>query len=189
MAQSIELATFEELSLKLRGKFENVETPVLIVNACTAPYGVELDTLYSPLPIFAGGNDPRKHLTVQLEISEEMAEGFHRLDQRCNECSTMVGAWSPLVSVKDGRSIVKLRIYLEGDRATCFRVGEGELLTGWEHLGPLLLEHGNLRGYGLKVAIRPQHIWNVSGKRGLALGIDQFVIQAKAATVRLDHFA
>ncbi len=189
MAQAIEIANFEELSVKLRGKFENVETPILIVHACTAPFGVELDTLYSPLPIFAGGSDPRKHLTVQLEISEEMAEGFHRLDQRCNERSTMTGAWSPLVSAKDGRHIIKLRINLEGDRATCFRVGEGELLTGWEHLGPLLLQHGNLRGYSLKVAIRPQYVWSVSGKRGLTSGIDQIVIEAKAATVRLDHFA
>ena len=69
MIQLIETATFAEMELKLRGKFENVNTPLLIMQECAAPFGVDLDSIYSPLPSFAGGADTRKHLSMQLEIS------------------------------------------------------------------------------------------------------------------------
>jgi hypothetical protein len=190
MTQFIETATFEALSLRLRGKFENVDdAPLLIVGTCTAPFGVELDSKFAPLPIFAGGSDPRKHLSMQLEISEEAAEGFRRLDTACSELSTMPGTWNSLLTTRDGRHLIKVRIHLDGERATSFRVGEGEMYSGWEHFGPILLEQGNLRGLSLKLAIRPQYVWSVSGKKGLTMAIDQFVIQARAPTVRIDHFA
>ena len=97
MTQSIEKATFENTTLKnpRNGKFETVDAPVLSVQACLAPFGAELDTIYSPLPKFAGRADPRKHLTLQLEIQEEAAEGFRRLDAACMEHSKLAGAWSP----------------------------------------------------------------------------------------------
>ena len=68
MSQSIEKATFENIVLKNPrcGKFETVETPILLVHECSASFGVEVNSLYAPLPKFAGGEDPRKFLTVQL---------------------------------------------------------------------------------------------------------------------------
>ena len=58
MTQNLEEATFEALALRSSrcGKFENiVSVPLLLAHTSAAPYGVRLDTLYSPLPIFAGG--------------------------------------------------------------------------------------------------------------------------------------
>jgi hypothetical protein len=189
MTQLIETATFAELELKIRGKFENVNTPLLIMPECTAPFGADLDSIYSPLPSFAGGTDARKHLTMQLEISEAAAKGFELLDAACSERSTMTGKWVSLVRSSEGRFIIKVRINVEGARPTAFRVGEGALQTGWEHLGPILAEHSNLRGHSLKVALCPQYIWSVSGNRGLTMSVEQFVVQARAPVVRIDHFA
>ncbi len=192
MTQLIETATFEALVLRPpRGKFESVEAPLLLMHSCSAPFGVELDTLYSPLPTFAGGSDPRKHLTLQLEVSDEAAAGLARLDEACEALSLGGGEWSPSVKAPEGRgrNIVKVRIHLEGERATCVRSGEGELKTGWEHLGPILLQQANLRGRSLKVAIRPQYVWSVSGKRGLTLAVDQLVIIESEQALRVDHFA
>ena len=126
---------------------------------------------------------------MQLEISEEAAKGLGLLDAACAERSTMLGSWTPLLHKHEGRYLIKAKINVEGARATAFRVGEGELQTGWEHLGPILSEHANLRGLSLKVAICPQFIWAVSGKRGLTLAVEQFVVQARAPVVRIDHFA
>ncbi len=64
MTQLIETATFEALELKLRGKFENVITPLLLMHEAACPYGADLESLYSPLPIFAGGTDPRKYISI-----------------------------------------------------------------------------------------------------------------------------
>ena len=48
MTQLIETATFAELELKTRGKFENVNTPLLIMQDCTVPFGVDLASIYCP---------------------------------------------------------------------------------------------------------------------------------------------
>jgi hypothetical protein len=189
MTQLIETATFAELELKLRGKFENIKMPLLIMHHCTVPFGVDLESVYSPLPKFAGGNDPRKHLSMQLEISEEAAKAFGDLDAACAERSGLPGIWVPLVKTHEGRFVIKARINVEAQRPTAFRIGEGELLTGWEHLGPILAESANLRGMSLQVAISPQYVWSVSGSRGLTLTVDQFVAQACAPLARIDHFA
>ena len=189
MAQIIETATFDALVVSCcrGGKFENVETPTLLAHSCHAPFGVELDSKFAPLPIFAGGSDPRKHLTVQLELSEEAAQALHRLDQACEAGSALAGTWSPMVSLREGRHFVKARIVLEGDRATSFRVEEGELQSGWEALGPLLLLHRNLRGAQLKAALHPQYIWAVNGRRGATLALEQMVV-APTQQATLDHF-
>jgi hypothetical protein len=94
----------------------------------------------------------------------------------------------PLVTLKDIFGIVKVKILLEGTRATNFRVGEGELQHGWKQLCPILLEHNNLRRAGLKVAIRPMYIWTVSGKRGVALALEQMVATPVEPRVTIDHF-
>ena len=80
MIQSIEKATFQNISLKSVGKFEIPDAGILLVSDCRAPFGVELDSVYNPLPMFAGGKDPRRYLAIQLEITQEQAEGFVRLD-------------------------------------------------------------------------------------------------------------
>ncbi len=141
MTQLIETATFEALELKLRGKFENVITPLLIMHQSVAPFGVDLESVFSPLPAFAGGTDLRRHLVMQLEISEEAAKGFGLLDAACAERSTMLGSWSPLLHTHEGRYLSKARSDEEGARATAFRVGEREIQNGWVHLGPILSEH------------------------------------------------
>ena len=189
MAQIIETATFDALVVRgcRGGKFENVETPTLLAHSCHAPFGVELDSQFAPLPIFAGGSDPRKHLTVQLELSEVAAQALRRLDQACEAGSALAGTWSPMVSLREGRHFVKARIVLEGDRATSFRVEEGELQSGWEALGPLLLLHRNLRGAQIKAALHPQYIWAVNGRRGVTLVLQQMVVAPTKQTT-LDHF-
>jgi len=132
MSQSIETATFENISLKNPrcGKFETVDTPLLLVHSCKAPFGVELDSIYAPLPKFAGGSDPRKFLMVQLEVNEEAADGFRRLDAACLTQSKHIGEWSSLVVTRDGRQFIKARINIEGERLSTFRVDGSELLTG-----------------------------------------------------------
>jgi hypothetical protein len=190
MTQILEEATFETLALRSSrcGKFENIESsPLLLAHTCMAPFGVELDSVYHPLPIFAGGSDPRKHLTLQLELPEAAAAGLRALDEACVALSGSAG-WSPLVTLKDDRWFVKVKLLLEGARATNFRVGEGELQHGWEQLGPLLEQHNNLRGASLKAALRPMYIWNVSGKRGIALGLEQIVVTPAAPRATIDHF-
>jgi hypothetical protein len=189
MTQLIETANFAELELKLKGKFENIKTPLLIMHQCSVPFGVDLESVYSPLPKFAGGTDPRKHLCMQLEISEDAALRFADLDAICAARSTLPGAWVPLVHKHEERYTIKVRINVEAQRPTAFRVGDGELLTGWGHLGPILSERANLRGMSLQIAICPSYVWSVSGSRGLALTVDQFVTQACVPVARIDHFA
>ena len=189
MTQLIETATFEALELKLRGKFENVITPLLIMHQSVAPFGVDLESVFSPLPAFAGGTDLRRHLVMQLEISEDAARGFNLLDEACAGKSAQEGTWSPLVSTHEGRYLIKVRIYIEGGRQNAFRLGEGELLTGWDNLDPIMVHHRNLRGMTIKCAIAPQYVWCVNGKRGIALCVDQFVMEPKAQVPRIDHFA
>jgi len=103
MTLNLETATFEALVLRSSrgGKFENVDAPLLLAHACTTPFGVELDSQFAPLPIFAGGNDPRKHLTVQLELTEDEAQGLRRLDSACEAASLSTGTWSPLVTLRE----------------------------------------------------------------------------------------
>jgi hypothetical protein len=190
MTQILEEATFETLTLRSSrcGKFENIESsPLLLAHTCMAPFGVELDTLYAPLPIFAGGSDPRKHLTLQLELPEAAAASLRALDEACMTLSSSA-KWSPLVTLRDTRWFVKVKLLLEGDRATNFRVGEGELQHGWEHLCPILEQYNNLRGASLQAALRPMYVWNVSGKQGVALGLEQIVVTPAAPRATIDHF-
>ena len=190
MAQLLETAAFEALVVNgcRGGKFENVDTPTLLAHSCTTPFGVELDSQFAPLPIFAGGNDPRKHLTLQIELTEDEAQGLRRLDAACEAASTSTGAWSQLVTLREGRHFAKARIILESDRATTFRIDEGELQSGWDAQQPLLLQHRNLRGAHIKVALKAMYVWSVNGKRGLTLGVEQMVISSPTQWTTLDHF-
>jgi hypothetical protein len=190
MSQILEEATFETLALRSSrcGKFENIESPLLVAHTCTAPFGVELDSVYAPLPIFAGGADPRKHLTLQLEIPEAAAASLKRLDEACAAKSVATGEWSPLVAFKDSRCFVKVKLLVEGARPTSFRAGAGDMQQGWEHLAPLLAQHNNLRGASVKAALRPMYVWSVSGKRGISLGLEQIVVTPAPPRVTLDLF-
>jgi hypothetical protein len=40
----------------------------------------EVESRYTPKPLFAGGTDPRKHLTMQLEVPAEVAGSLVELD-------------------------------------------------------------------------------------------------------------
>ena len=191
MSQNIETATFDALTLKnpRTGKYETVDTPLLLARGCSSPFGVDLDTRYAPLPQFAGGADPRKYLTVQIHVSEDAAEGFRRLDAACETKSRQLGDWLPLVSVIDERAFIKARINIEGNRLTTFSVDGSALLTGWEHFCGVLLECDNLKKSELNVVIIPQYTWSVSGKRGLTLGIEQLAIKKAEPRELIDHFA
>ena len=191
MSQIIETATFDALTLKnpRGGKFETVETPLLLARGCSSPFGADLDTLFSPLPKFAGGTDPRKYLSLQIHVSEDAAEGFRRLDAACEFKSRQLGDWSPLVSLIDGKPFIKARINIEGGRLTTFSVDGSTLLTGWEHFCSALVECDNLKKSELNVAINPQYTWSVSGKRGLTLGIEQLAITKAEPRELIDHFA
>jgi len=191
MSQNIETATFDALTLKnpRDGKFETVDTPLLLVRGCSSPFGVELDTRYSALPKFAGGTDPRKYLSLQLHVSEKAAEGFRLLDVACEFKSQQLGDWLPLVSLINGRPFIKARIYIEGNRLTTFSVDGATLLTGWEHFSSALKVCDNLKQSELNVVIVPQYTWSVTGKRGLSLGIEQLAIKKAEPRELIDHFA
>ena len=190
MAVNLDVATFEALSLRVSGKFENISCPILLSHSAHAPFGVEVESRFAPLPIFAGGTDPRKHLTVQLEVSEEDAAGLRRLDEACEKASTSPGAWSPLVTLRDGRLFVKVRLQVVGPRPSTLRIGGEDLQPGsWAALEAILLAHHNLRGAQVKAAIRAGYVWSVSGRRGISLSLEQLVVETpKEAQSTLDYF-
>ena len=77
------------------GKFENVQgCPVLLAKACRAPYGVEVESKFTPRPVFAGGNDPRKWLAVQVEVPPSVATALDTLDGALSVLSDSPGTWS-----------------------------------------------------------------------------------------------
>jgi hypothetical protein len=173
-----------------RGKFETVTSPLLLARDCHAPFGIEVQSRYVPLPLFAGGTDPRKHLTVQLEVSAEVANSLAELDAAVCAASSATGEWSPLVSERDGRYTLKARIIVEGPRPCTFRVGEGQLQeAAWPALSRELDAHGCFRGAGMSVALRPAYVWAVSGRRGMSVICEQFVAHPSGADVTVDYFA
>jgi hypothetical protein len=172
-----------------RGKFETIACPLLLARDCHAPFGIEVESRYTPKPLFAGGTDPRKHLTMQLGVSAEVANSLAELDAAVCQASGAKGDWSPLVTERDGHYTVKVRIVVEGRPAT-FRVGDGDLQeAAWPALSCALDAHGCFRGAGMSVALRPAYVWAVSGRRGLSLICEQFVAQPSGATVPVDYFA
>jgi hypothetical protein len=172
-----------------RGKFETINCPLLLARDCLAPFGIEVESRYTPKPLFAGGTDPRKHLTMQLEVSEEVASSLAALDAAVCRASGAKGDWSPLVTERDGHYTLKVRIIVEGRPAT-FRVGDGDLQeAAWPALSCALDAHGCFRGAGMSVALRPAYVWAVSGRRGLSLICEQFVAQPSGASVPIDYFA
>ena len=172
-----------------RGKFETIVSPLLLARDCLAPFGIEVESRYTPKPLFAGGTDPRKHLTMQLQVSEEVANSLSALDAAACRASGAKGDWFPLVAERDGGYTVKDRIIVEGRPAT-YRVGDGDLQeAAWPALSCALDAHGCFRGAGMSVALRPAYVWAVSGRRGLSLICEQFVAQPSGATLPVDYFA
>ena len=172
-----------------RGKFETVQSPLLLARDCATPFGIEVESRYTPKPLFAGGTDARKHLTVQLEITPETAAALDELDQAVCAASTSTGEWQRVVSERNDRYFCKVRIVVEGRPAT-FRVGDGEFQeAAWPALSSALDEHGCFRGATMNVALRPAYVWSVSGRRGLSLICEQFVVQPSGANMLIDHFA
>jgi hypothetical protein len=173
-----------------RGKFETITCPLLLASECQAPYSLEVETRYTPKPTFAGGSDPRKHLTAQLEVPAEAAQSLSELDAAVCKASAAAGDWQPLVSEREGRYTVKVRVVVEGTRPATFRMGDGELQeAAWPALSRELDAHGCFRGAGMSVALRPAYVWAVSGRRGLSLICEQFVAQPSAANISIDYFA
>jgi len=173
-----------------RGKFETITCPLLLARECQTPFGIEVETRGTPKPTFAGGTDPRKHLTMQLEVPAEVASSLSELDAAVRGASAASGEWQPLVNEREGRYTVKVRVVVEGPRPATFRVGDGELQeAAWPALSRELDAHGCFRGAGMSVALRPAYVWAVSGRRGLSLICEQFVAQPSAANMSIDYFA
>jgi hypothetical protein len=174
-----------------RGKFETVGAPLLLARECQAPFGIEIESRYTPKPLFAGGTDSRKYLTMQLKVSAETAFALVELDQAVCEASK----WSPLVTEHDGRYTIKVRIVVEGPRPGTFRVGrvgDGQLQeAAWPELSRELDVHGCFRGagMGMSVALRPAYIWAVSGRRGMSVICEQVVVHPSGATASIDYVA
>ena len=99
-----------------RGKFETITCPLLLARECQTPFGIEMESRYTPKPLFAGGSDPRKHLTMQLEVPAEVANSLSEVDAAVRRASVATGEWSPLVTERDGRYTIKARIVVEGPR-------------------------------------------------------------------------
>ena len=172
-----------------QGKFENVLSPVLLAHGCRAPYGVEVESRFTPRPSFAGGSDPRKHLHVALELPADIASHLAAFDVQVRELSQAPGEWAPLVSERDGRYFAKVRLAVEG-RPGSMRVG-GELQpTTWQNLSLVLDCHNNLRGAEMDAALRPAYIWSVHGRRGLSVYLEMFAARPAAAVTRapVDYF-
>ena len=127
-----------------RGKFETIVSPLLLARDCHAPFGIEVESRYTPKPLFAGGSDPCKHLTMQLEVSAEVANSLSELDAAVRRASVAAGEWSPLVTERDGRYTIKARIVVEGPRPCTFRVGDGQLQeAAWPALSRELDAHSS----------------------------------------------
>jgi hypothetical protein len=173
-----------------RGKFETVACPLLLARDCQTPFGIEVEPRYTPKPLFAGGTDPRKYLTMQLEVPAEVASAVAELDQAVCGASSAAGEWSPLVTERDGRYTVKACIVVEGPRPCTFRVGDAQLQeVAWPALSRELDAHGCFRGAGMSVALRPAYVWAVSSRRGLSVICEQFVAHPSGATLSVDYFA
>jgi len=173
-----------------RGKFETVACPLLLVRDAQSPFGIEVESRYTPKPIFAGGSDPRKHLTMQLEVSAETAAALDELDQAVHAASTATGEWARLVTEREGRYTIKARVVVEGNRPCTFRVGDGALQeAAWPALSRELDAHGSFRGAAMSVALRPAYIWAVSGRRGLSMICEQFVAHPSDTAMQIDYFA
>jgi hypothetical protein len=81
-------------------------------------------------------------------------------------------------------------IVVEGPRPCTFRVGDGRLQeAAWPALSRELDAHGCFPGAGMSVALRPAYIWAVSGRRGLSIICEQFVVHPSGASATLDYFA
>lgn len=174
------------------GKFENVQgCPVLLARECHAPYGVEVESKFTPRPVFAGGNDPRKWLAMQVEVPPSVAEAIDTLDGALCALSDSPGTWSSLVVNRDGRYFVKARVNVEGPRCASMRVGGGPLQeTRWEALNLALAMHNNFRGATVDVALRPAYIWSVSGRRGLSMNVEMMAVRPSVVSrTPVDFFA
>ena len=179
-----------------RQKFEAVAAPLLLAREVSVPFGIEVESRYCPRPIFAGGSDPRKHLTMQIELPAEVAQHLSQLDEAVCSASQAPGQWSPLVTEREGgRYLIKVRIIVEGPRPATFRVccgGEGQMMiqeATWSNLSCELDEYAGFRGTSMKVALRPAYVWCVSGRRGLSLICEQFVVTPSERAMAIDYFA
>jgi hypothetical protein len=87
----------------------------------------------------------------------------------------------------DGRFTIRARIVVEGPRPCTFRAQLQE--AAWPALSRELDAHGNFRGAGISVALRPAYVWAVSGRRGLSVICEQFVVHPSGANLSIDYFA
>jgi hypothetical protein len=143
-----------------RGKFETVASPLMLIHECLAPFGLEVESRYTPRPVFAGGTDPRKHLCMQLEVPSEVASALHELDEAVAGASFAPGDWAPLVTERDGRFTLKARVVVEGPRPATFRVGDGQVLeAAWSALSCALDAHGGFRERGPAPCLHLGGLW------------------------------
>ena len=154
------------------------------------PFGIELESRFQALPTFAGGNDPRTHLNVQVELPEKMAAAIQSIEQKLRAQSSFTGGeWqSALVNKPDrGTTLLKCRLNVAGHTLSNFRLGaKGPLQSQWPALERVL--ETNLRGAGARVCVQPAKVWKVQDKIGCTWRILQIDMIANEQQ-QIDHFA
>jgi hypothetical protein len=137
---------------------KTVASPLLLARECQAPFGVEVESRYTPKPLFAGGTDPRKHLTLQLEVSADVSSAL-AAGRSSARGELRHGRVVASITERDGCYTFKARIWVEGPRPATFRVGEGQLhKAAWLALSCELLMHGCFRAVGVQMALRPAYV-------------------------------
>ena len=89
---------------------------------------------------------------------------------------------------KGDNLMLKVRLDVTSASPTNFRVGNAPLAHGWPALKEMLDTHGGLRGASIKVAIRPQKVWEVQGKVGITGKLLQCDFEPRPVVVQ-DFFA
>ena len=187
--------TMSDFSLETRsynGKtfefFKNCATITSKSEPIFLPYGVEVETMYTGRPVFAGGTEDRNYLNVQISLGDEMADAIRNAEAAFAEKTTFKGEWAPSVIDKNGRKMFKCRLQVIGaNNLSHFRHNiEGELRSGWAALEGLLAF--DIRGARGRLAVQPSKIWKVKGNVGCTWRVLQLDVEPNTKEVK-DYFA
>jgi len=169
--------------------FEFITSPPLIASSgVTLAYGIELEGRFTELPAFAGGTTDRSYVQLNLAIDSAFADRVFELETSVRNQSAFRGDWNSSVVDKGGIPMIKVRLDVTSASPTSFRVGNAPLAHGWPALKGMLDTHGGLRGASIKVAIRPQKVWEVQGRVGITWKLLQCDFEPRPVVVQ-DLFA
>ena len=152
------------------------------------PYGIEIENRFSGRPVFAGGDQDRNFLNVQVSVGDEMANEICTAEAAFAQKTSFKGEWAPSVIEKNGRKMFKCRLQVIGaNNLSYFRHNiEGELRSGWAALDGMLAF--DIRGARGRLAVQPSKIWKVQGNVGVTWRVLQLDVELNSREVK-DHFA